>query len=405
MAAAETTNFGNSEGSDNSEGSTGSDSSGNSEGPGNSEGSTGSDSSTSSLGRRRGGWLRGLALASVVAAFALIVLGGVVRVTGSGLGCPDWPLCHGNIIPPLEKTAIIEYSHRLVASGIVGPLIIATCVVAWIGYRRERRLVIPATAAVILLLAQGGLGGVTVLTELPSHIVAAHMALAQALLGCLILILVAAYRITGPATGSPRLTAATPGRPIGETAGRKGNGADRFPRLALISAVATYVLLLSGSFVTATPGALAACPDWPLCQGIGISLPSGHLSAIHMLHRVVAAGIGLLIIYTLHLGFWAGSGGPHIDQGAGEGQDQSSGEGRDQNRRRNRSGTVRSLAVAGVILFLVQILVGALAIWMHFPAELRALHLALATAVWSIMAALALLSYGWRSNRAEIETV
>jgi heme A synthase len=388
MAAAETTNSDNSEGSegsDNSEGSTG-----------NSEGSTGSDSSTSSLGRRRGGWLRGLALASVVAAFALIVLGGVVRVTGSGLGCPDWPLCHGNIIPPLEKTAIIEYSHRLVASGIVGPLIIATCAVAWIGYRRERRLVIPATAAVILLLAQGGLGGVTVLTELPSHIVAAHMALAQALLGCLILILVAAHRITGPATGLPRLTAATPERPTGETAGGKGNGADRFPRLALISAVATYVLLLSGSFVTATPGALAACPDWPLCQGFGISLPSGHLSAIHMLHRVVAAGIGLLIIYTLHLGFRAGSGAPNIDEGDGKGQD--------QNQRRNRSGTVRSLAVAGVILFLVQILVGALAIWTHFPAELRALHLALATAVWSIMAALALLSYGRRSSRAEIET-
>ena len=395
MAAAETTNSDNSEGS---EGSGSSDNSDNSEGStGNSEGSTGSDSSTSSLGRRRGGWLRGLALASVAAAFALIVLGGVVRVTGSGLGCPDWPLCHGNVIPPLEKTAIIEYSHRLVASGIVGPLIIATCAVAWIGYRRERRLVIPATAAVILLLAQGGLGGVTVLTELPGHIVAAHMALAQALLGCLILILVAAHRITGPATGSPRLSAATPERPTGQTAGGKGNGADRFPRLALISAVATYVLLLSGSFVTATPGALAACPDWPLCQGIGISLPSGHLSAIHMLHRVVAAGIGLLIIYTLHLGFRAGSGAPYIDQSDGEGQD--------QNQRRNRSGTVRSLAVAGVILFLVQILVGALAIWTHFPAELRALHLALATAVWSIMAALALLSYGRRSSRAEIETV
>ena len=387
MAAAETTNSGNSGNSGKGSGSSD-----------NSEGSTGSDSSTSSLGRRRGGWLRGLALASVVAAFALIVLGGVVRVTGSGLGCPDWPLCHGNIIPPLEQTAIIEYSHRLVASGIVGPLIIATCAVAWIGYRRERRLVIPATAAVILLLAQGGLGGVTVLTELPSHIVAAHMALAQALLGCLILILVAAHRITGPATGLPRLTAATPERPNGATTGGKGNGADRFPRLALISAVATYVLLLSGSFVTATPGALAACPDWPLCQGIGISLPSGHLSAIHMLHRVVAAGIGLLIIYTLHLGFRAGSGTPYTDQSDGEG------EGQDKNRRRNRSGTVRSLAVAGVILFLVQILVGALAIWMNFPAELRALHLALATAVWSIMAALALLSYGRRSSRAEIET-
>ena len=70
-------------------------------------------------------------MASVFTTFALIVLGGVVRVTGSGLGCGgEWPLCDGSLIPPLTKEDIIEYSHRLVASAIVGPLIMVTFVLA-----------------------------------------------------------------------------------------------------------------------------------------------------------------------------------------------------------------------------------------------------------------------------------
>ena len=73
------------------------------------------------------GWLKAISLVTVLAVFALVVLGGVVRVTGSGLGCPDWPLCYGKFLPPLEFTAVIEYSHRFVASAIVGPLIVVTC--------------------------------------------------------------------------------------------------------------------------------------------------------------------------------------------------------------------------------------------------------------------------------------
>ena len=185
-------------------------------GTGNFEDSDNSDGSDSFSGRQgfggaparqvRGhGWLRNFALASVISTFALIVLGGVVRVTGSGLGCGgEWPLCDGSIIPPLTTADIIEYSHRLVASAIVGPLILITCAIAWLRYRRVRSVVISATVAVILLLAQGGLGGVTVLTELPGPIVAAHLALAQGLLGCLILVLVSAYRVpdTAPAPRS-----------------------------------------------------------------------------------------------------------------------------------------------------------------------------------------------------------
>src|SRR5918999_1413274 len=229
-------------------------------------------------------WLKVISLLTVLSVFALIVLGGVVRVTGSGLGCPDWPLCHGKILPPLEITAIIEYTHRLVASAIVGPLILVTCGTVWLAYRREKWLVVPATAAVFLLIGQALLGGVTVLNELPGEIVAAHLALGEALLACLLLVLVVAYR--GPLVF--RSDVVENSRP------------DRFPLLSFISAIGVYLLILTGSLVTAT-GATTACVTWPLCQGQ--VFPVHLLPAIHMGHRFVAAIIGVLLLYTLHRGF------------------------------------------------------------------------------------------------------
>ena len=315
---------------------------------------------------KAGRWLRGLALASVVSAFALIVLGGVVRVTGSGLGCGgDWPLCDGRLLPAATAEDIIEWSHRWVAAAIVGPLILATAAVAWAGFRRDRWLTVPAAAAVIMLFLQGGLGGVTVLTELPGAIVAAHLALAQALLGCLILVLVAAYRRPAAAVSPNPAKAAQPVMA-------------RFSRWTMMSAVAAYLLILSGALVTATPGALAACPDWPLCQGW--SLPAAHLPAVNMFHRVVAALLGLLLLYTLHLGLRRGG-------------------------KESGGGLTRNLSLAGVVLLTAQLLVGGVAVWTNFPVELRALHIALATAVWAIMAALALLNWRPLSAAADARAI
>jgi heme A synthase len=165
------------------------------------------------------------------------------------------------------------------------------------------------------------------------------------LLACLVLITVVAFK--GPLAG-----------PSDHSAGRPP---DRFPRLALISAGAVYLLVLSGSYVTAS-GATAACVTWPLCQGD--LFPQGLPAAVHMGHRYVALIVGLFLLYSVHLGF----------------------------RGRERPLELRVMSMAVAAVFVLQVAVGAATILSGFPILLIALHLALGTAVWATMAATAFLS-------------
>ena len=135
---------------------------------------------------------RRLAVVTALFAYLQIALGGVVRVSGSGLGCPDWPLCHGRPYPPADLHAIIEYSHRAVGS-VTGVLIIATVGMAWIVFRKRRaRVAWLATASLIGVLGEGVLGGVVVAQELSPWLVLAHLGLAMMILGFLVATAVAA---------------------------------------------------------------------------------------------------------------------------------------------------------------------------------------------------------------------
>ena len=305
------------------------------------------------------GWFQGLSWATVIAVFAMIVLGGVVRVTESGLGCDDdWPLCSGQWLPPLESKAIIEYAHRVAASFVVGPLVAATFIGAWLRYRRVAWIVWPATAAVVLVIVQALLGAAAVVTELSAHTVMTHLAVAELTMACCVLVLVMSYR--GGMQGEPQSWAEGKAR--------------LFPPLMLVATGALFLLLLSGSYLTNTASATWACPTWPLCTNDwGGFFPGGKLAMIHMAHRWVALIAGLVVMYSLHLGF----------------------------RGRTQPPLIRMLSLAAVALFVAQALAGAGVIWAGFgrDVELRGLHLALASGMWAIVAGLAVLSYAREPGR------
>jgi heme A synthase len=214
-----------------------------------------------------------LAVVTALCAYLQIALGGVVRVSGSGLGCPDWPLCHGRPYPPADLHAIIEYSHRAVGS-VTGVLIIATVVVAWVVWRTRRPLVAwLATASLIGVVGEGLLGAGVVANELASWLVLVHLALAMIIIGFLVATAVMAMPAS---TGVP-----DPG----------------YRRLAAIAAGASYLLLLTGSTVVAS-GAEKACHSWPLC-GSGFTPDFTGSSAFTMLHRGSVLLVGAMLVFVL----------------------------------------------------------------------------------------------------------
>ncbi len=115
-------------------------------------------------------------LTTVAAVYLLIVLGGLVATTGSGLACPDWPLCQGQIVPNLTPNVLIEFTHRLWTI-VVAILVTVTMLFAWKKYRWNK-ITAFSSLTFLLLLGQVLLGMVTVTSGTEPIVVTAHLALA-----------------------------------------------------------------------------------------------------------------------------------------------------------------------------------------------------------------------------------
>jgi protoheme IX farnesyltransferase len=287
-------------------------------------------------------WLRRVAWVAVGFTYFLIALGGTVRVSDSGLSCPDWPLCHGQIFVALDYHVLLEQFHRYAAS-IVSILIVSMTVLAIIYARKERQILVPALIAPAFLVIQIVLGGLTVLWKLPPQIITAHLGTALVIFAMVITVGVMAVK----AKPSRELPAKT----------------RKFARLAITNAILVYGLLLSGSYVTNSNAELA-CPGWPICSNPPQWAVQLGLSDINIFHRLVATFVGLVMIWTILSAL----------------------------RRRNVAAGQALVALSAGILFIAQAIVGGLAVLLNGPDFVNGLHLALATAVWGLMVTLAVLA-------------
>jgi protoheme IX farnesyltransferase len=213
---------------------------------------------------------RRLAVVTIAATFVLIAVGGLVRATDSGLGCPDWPRCFGKLVPPAELHAWIEHSHRLIAS-VVMALVAWLVVAAW-RTGQDRVVRRASVAALVMVLSQAVIGAFVVWWKLEAESVTLHLATALALVALLIYI---GFRARWPADRSRR------------------QGQDRrFVRLVAAGAGLTYLQMLVGSTVTGYHAGLAY-PLNVLLPDLGPSV-----ARIQLLHRTLAVLVGALVVAT-----------------------------------------------------------------------------------------------------------
>lgn len=288
-----------------------------------------------------------LATTSVVLTYLHLVFGGIVRISGSGMGCGNhWPKCNGSWVPPFnDATVMIEYTHRLLATLVI--LFIALLAYTAREHRSEpgidmggggpggvRRL---ATLALTLVIAVALLGLVTVKLGNRPIATVAHWTLALALLG-----VVSATAIRAGALGGRQA--------------RLQGGTARAARSLGAGAVLAFLTVVMGGLVAKSPGASVACPGFPLCGTTPAGVPAA-ASHVQVAHRVLAY---VLFFHVVAISLAIG-------------------------RRPNEAGNVKRAARAAAGLVLLQLALGAAMVLSALPAGLRSAHQAAGIAVWLAM--------------------
>lgn len=270
-----------------------------------------------------------LGRATVAILFLVLVWGNMVAGLKAGLACPDWPLCHGRVLPPLRWDIYMEFLHRVIA-GIAAGFLVALSVRRLKSYRGLAGLV-PA-AAMFLLILEIGMGGAVVLLEIPVQLTTVHFMVG------ILLFLLAFYMMSFDGTADP------PGFSF------RGASALLFSLAALVyfqAALGAYVRHLEAG---------QACPDFPKCLGRWVPSFLGPEVAAHYSHRLV----GYMILLTALAVFFLFR--------------------RDPDRWRSRRLGTLSLA-----LIAAQIAVGALVVLSGLQFLATAVHLAVALGILLVL--------------------
>jgi cytochrome c oxidase assembly protein subunit 15 len=270
-----------------------------------------------------------VALVALVALTLIVLTGAAVRLTGSGLGCPDWPKCYGKAIAPLEIHAVIEYGNRLL-SGLVGLAAIAAGALAFLRRPFRRDLAVLGVLLPLGVVGQAVLGGFTVRNHLAPGFVMGHFALSM-------LILIAAASLAWRARREP---------------GERPRATDRICVWSVRALLPFGALtIFAGTAATAAGPHAGGRPHERIHR---LDFYGSHtLDWAISSHGEVAAAFGVLAVLV-----WAIV------------------------RRRTREPEVRRATTALVALLAVQGAVGGLQYLLELPAEIVWVHVALACVTW-----------------------